>query len=96
MKVAELKAGMLLRFKQERIYKFLRDGDCLDWIDFSKVDPRQRLYNFRMGRPLMVYIGQEELADSTYYGGFKKIRKVSVEGRIAAIFPEAWKDVEAV
>ena len=96
MKVAELKPGMLLRFKEERIYKFLRDGEHLEWVDFSKVDPRKRLYNFKMGRPLMLYLGQECLQDQTYYGGFKNIRKVSVDGRIVAVFPDAWKDVEAV
>jgi|6_EtaG_2_1085325.scaffolds.fasta_scaffold84096_2 hypothetical protein len=96
MKVAELKAGMLLRFKEERIYKFLHDGKSLDWLDFSKVDPRKRLYNFKMGRPLMIYLGQEHYPSGTYYGSFKKIRKVSVEGRIAAVFPDAWKDVEAI
>ena len=97
MKVAELKEGMLLRFKHDRIYKFLRDEhEGVYWIDFAEVDPRQRLYDFKVGRPLMIYLGQEVLNRSTYYGTFKKVRKVSVEGKIVAILPEGWKHVEPV
>jgi len=96
MKVAELKKGMLLRFKEHRIYKFLEDSPQLCWLDFSEVNPRQRLYNFRTGRPLMIYLGQETLPEGTFYGSFKTVRKVSVHGKVVAIFPEAWKYVEGV
>ena len=96
MKVKELKAGMLLRFKEERIYKFMHDSGELNWVDFGKIDPQQLLYGFKVGQPLMIYLGQEKYPPGTHYGGFKKVRKVSVDGQIAAVFPDAWKYVEAL
>jgi|11_taG_2_1085331.scaffolds.fasta_scaffold154143_2 hypothetical protein len=96
MKVAELQKGMLLQFAETRPYKYLRD-DRMDegvWLDFGNNDPRRTLRFVQIGRPLMIYLGQESVPSATHYGGFLKVRKVSVEGREAMIFPEQWKHVE--
>ena len=97
MKVSELKEGMLLRFKVDRIYKYLQDrGPGSLWFDFGKFDKTKTIRYFKTGRPLMVYLGQEGLSSPSYYGDFTNVRKVYVEGRVAWIQPENWKYVEAV
>ena len=96
MKVADLQKGMLLRFCDRRVYKFLPDDRIDDgvWLDFGNNDPRRTLRFVQIGRPLMIYLGQESVPSATHYGGFLKVRKVLVEGREAMIFPEQWKHVE--
>ena len=95
VKVAELKEGMLLRFKEPRIYKFLRDSGVGFWMDCGSWDPRfPRLGT--PGRPLMVYLGQERMKHPSIYGGYYNVRKVSIEGRVAMVFPDTWRHVEEV
>ncbi len=96
MKVADLQKGMLLQFTENRPYKYLTDERMQDrvWLDFANNDPRRTLRFAYIGRPLMIYLGQESVPSATHYGGFVKVRKVSVEGREAMIFPEQWKHVE--
>ena len=96
MKVSELKEGMLLRFKEPRLYKFLRDSGEDHWIDCGAWDPRQTLKWVQRGQPLMIYLGQEKMKDRSHYGGFFNVRKVSIEGRVAWMFPDAWRYVEPV
>jgi hypothetical protein len=96
MKVSELKEGMLLRFKEPRVYKFLRDSgdDC--WLDCGALDPKVTLKWVQTGQPLMIYLGQRKMEDPSYYGGFFNVREVSIEGRIAWMFPDSWRHVEAI
>jgi len=96
MKVSELKEGMLLRFKEPRIYKFLQDRDNSFWFDCGALDPRMTLKWVQRGQPLMIYLGQEKMKDRSHYGGYFNVRKVSVEGRTAWMFPDTWKYVESV
>ena len=96
MKVGDLERGMLLRFAEPRPYKFLHDHGEHEWIDFGKYDPRATLKWVFIGQPLMVYLGEERLEGKSYYGGFKTIRKVSVDDKIAWVSPEQWKYVEPV
>ena len=96
MKVSELEEGMLLRFKEPRIYKFLRDSGNNFWFDCGTFDPRQTLRHVKTGRPLMIYRGQEKREDPSHYGGYFNIRKVCVEGREAWMWPDVWRHVEAV
>jgi hypothetical protein len=96
MKVSELKAGMLLRFKAPRYYKFLADGPRGHWFDCRKVNMTRTMRgDLKLGQPLIVYLGQEQLP-AGQYGNFRKARKISVEGRVAWMWPENWKHVEAV
>lgn len=95
MKVSELKEGMLLRFKEPRLYKFLRDSGDDHWLSCGKMDPRQTIKWMTHGQPLMIYLGQEKMEDPSYYGGYRKVRKVSVDGRVAWMFPDSWRYVEA-
>mgnify|MGYP003113668059 CR=1 FL=1 len=96
MKVADLQKGMLLRFTEKRPYKYVEDPSLEDevWLDFGTNDPRHTLRFVQIGRPLMVYIGQESLPNAAFLGGFMKVRKVVVNGREAMIFPDQWKYVE--
>ena len=96
MKVSELKEGMLLRFKEPRIYKFLRDSGNDHWLDCGKFDPRVSMKWVKQGRPLMVYLGQKKMADPSYHGGYFNVREVSIDGRVAWMWPDAWRYVEAV
>ena len=96
MKVSELKEGMLLRFKKPRLYRFLYDEAGGHWFDCGQFDTRMRIQNGKVGQPLMIYLGQEKVKAASHYGGFVNIRKVSVEGRVAWVFPDAWKSMEAV
>ena len=95
MKVSELKEGMLLRFKEPRLYRYLRDDDTNFWLDCGQFDPRMKVRG-TVGRPLLIYVGQEKVPASTQYGGYYNVRKVSVEGRVGWVFPDAWKSMEAV
>ena len=95
MKVSELKEGMLLRFKEARLYRFLYDEAGGHWFDCGQFDQQMRVQG-TIGQPLMVYLGQEKVSSSTHYGGFYNVRKVSVEGRVGWVFPDAWKSMEAV
>ena len=94
MKVSELKEGMLLRFKEPRVYKFLRDSGDDFWLDCGALDPRRTLKFVKMGRPLMIYLGQEKIKDPSYYGGYFNVRKVSIDGKVAWMWPDAWLHVE--
>jgi hypothetical protein len=96
MKVSELKTGMLLRFKEPRIYKFLRDSGDDHWLDCGALDPRMTLKWVHTGQPLMIYLGQEQMEAPSHYGGYFNIRKVCVEGREAWMWPDAWRYVEAI
>lgn len=96
MKVSELKEGMLLRFKEPRIYKFLRDSGDDHWLDCGAMDPRMTLKWVQTGQPLMIYLGQEKIEAPSHYGGYVNVRKVSVEGRKAWMWPDAWRYVEAI
>jgi len=95
LKVSELKEGMLLRFKEPRLYKYLRDGKTNFWLDCGQFDMRMRVRG-AIGRPLMIYLGQERVGAPSQYGGYCNIRKVALEGRIAWMFPDAWRSVEAI
>jgi hypothetical protein len=95
MKVSELKEGMLLRFKEPRLYKFMYDSAGGHWFDCGPFDEQTRVQG-TIGQPLMVYLGQEKMKAPSHYGGFWNVRKVSVEGRVAWVFPDAWKSMEAV
>ena len=96
LKVSELKEGMLLRFKEPRIYKFLRDSGDDHWLDCGVWDSRMTLKWVQTGQPLMIYMGQEKMNAPSHYGGFWNVRKVSVGGRVAWMFPDAWRYVEAL
>jgi hypothetical protein len=96
MKVSELKEGMLLRFKEPRVYKFLRDSGDDFWLDCGARDPRRTLKFVKTGQPLMIYLGQEKMKDPSYYGGYFSVRKVSIDGKVAWMWPDAWRYVEAV
>ncbi len=96
VKVSELKEGMLLRFKEPRIYKYLRDTGDSFWLDCGALDPRMTLKWVQTGQPLMIYLGQEKMEIPSNYGGYFNVRKVSVEGREAWMWPDAWRYVEAV
>jgi len=95
MKVSELKEGMLLRFKEPRLYRFLYDEVGGHWFDCGQFDERMRVQG-TIGQPLMVYLGQEKMKAPSHYGGFWNVRKVSVEGRVAWVFPDAWKSMEVI
>ena len=95
MKVSELKEGMLLRFKEPRLYRFLRDSGDDHWFDCGQFDEQMRVQG-TIGRPLIIYLGQEKMDAPSFYGGFRNVRKVSVEGRVGWVFPDAWKSMEAV
>ena len=86
MKVSELKPGMLLRFKEPMSIRHLRDHDSYFWSDFiqstKKVDP------------LIVYLGQKTIPLKTYYGNFKKVRQVLIDGQTLWMWPDAWRYVE--
>ena len=96
MKVSELKPGMLLRFKEPRVYKFLRDSGGDHWLDFAPPDPRQTIKYGKTGRPLMIYLGQRKMVAPSHYGGYFNVREVSIEGKVAWMWPDAWRHVEAV
>jgi len=97
MKVSELKEGMLLRFKEPRAYKFLRDSGDDYWFDCGVLDETMiSNQGLSRGRPLMIYMGQENMESPSYFGGFFNVRKVCVEGRQAWMWPDAWRYVEAV
>ncbi len=96
MKVSELKEGMLLRFKKPRLYRFLYDDAGGYWFDCGQFDTRARIQNGKVGQPLIVYLGQEKIKTSSQYGSFRNVRKVSVEGRLGWVFPDAWQSMEAV
>tara|TARA_Y100001970_G_C13752798_1_gene611824 strand:- start:25 stop:315 length:291 start_codon:yes stop_codon:yes gene_type:complete len=96
MKVSELKPGMLLRFKEPRIYKYLRDSGDDHWLDISVPHKNQTLKWVQLGQPLMIYLGQKKMTDPSYYGGFFNVREVSIEGTVCWMWPDAWRHVEAV
>jgi len=97
MKVSELKEGMLLRFKEPRGYKFLLDHGDHFWFDCGVLDERMASNRGLIkGQPLMIYLGQHELRPPSQFGGYFNVRKVSVDGRVAMVFPDAWRYVEAV
>ena len=96
MKVSELKPGMLLRFKEPRVYKFLRDSNEDYWLDCGAMDPRRTLKWVHKGQPLMIYLGQRKMEDPSYYGGYFNVREVSIDGKVAWMWPDAWRYVEAV
>lgn len=97
MKVSELKEGMLLRFKECRNYKFLHDSGDNHWLECGKMDMTQTIRGgLWLGQPLIIYLGQEEMPNFSHYGSFHKVRKVLVQGRIAMMWPENWKYVEAL
>ena len=96
MKVNELKEGMLLRFKEPRVYKYLRDSGDGFWLDCGKLDINQTLRFVETGRPLMIYLGQEKMKDPSHYGSYYNVRKVCVDGREAWMWPDAWRYVEAL
>jgi len=96
MKVSELKEGMLLRFKEPRAYKYTRDSGNDHWLDCGKFDPRVTIKFMKVGQPLIIYLGQRKMEDPSYYGGYCHVREVSIEGRIAWMWPDAWRYLEAV
>jgi len=96
MKVSELKPGMLLRFKEPRVYKFLRDSGDECWLDFAPHNTTQTIKYGKTGRPLMIYLGQRKMEDPSYYGGYFNVREVSIDGKVAWMWPDAWRHVEAV
>ena len=96
MKISELKEGMLLRFKEPRVYKFLRDSGDDFWLDCGALDPRRTLKFVKTGQPLMIYLGREKMEEPSHYGSYYNVRKVCVEGREAWMWPDAWRYVEAV
>jgi len=96
MKVSELKKGMLLKFTEPRYYKFLRDNGEDHWLECGKMDMTQTIRgDLKLGQPLMVYLGQEDIPTAVY-GHFRKVRKILIEGRTAWMWPENWKYMEPV
>ena len=87
---------MLLRFKEPRIYKYLRDSGDDYWMDVGHANPRKSVPYGDFGQPLMIYLGQRKMEDPSHYGGYFNVREVSVEGRKAWMWPDAWQYVEAV
>jgi len=96
VKVSELKPGMLLRFKEPRIYKYLRDSGDDYWMDVGHTNPKVAMPHGEFGQPLMIYLGQTKMDAPSHYGGFVNVREVSVDGRKAWMWPDAWKYVEVV
>ena len=96
VKVSELKPGMLLRFKKPRVYKFLRDSGDDHWLDVGHATPKKTVKWAVVGQPLMIYLGQRKMEDPSHYGGYFNVREVSIEGRKAWMWPDAWKYVEEV
>lgn len=96
MKVSELKEGMLIRFKEPRVYKFLRDSNSNCWLDSSNAHAEQTLKWANFGQPLMIYLGQKKMADPSHYGGYFHVREVAVDGKICWMWPDAWRFVEAL
>jgi len=96
MKVSELKPGMLLRFKEPRIYKYLRDSGDDHWLDVGHANPKTTVNYAEFGRPLMIYLGQRKMEAPSHYGTFLNVREVSIDGRVAWMWPDAWKHVETV
>ena len=96
VKVSELKPGMLLRFKTPRVYKFLRDSGDDHWLDVGHATPNKTVKWAVVGQPLMIYLGQRKMEDPSHYGGYFNVMEVSIEGRKAWMWPDAWKYVEAV
>ena len=94
MKVSELTEGMLLRFKEPRVYKYLRDSGDDFWLDCGALDPKITLKWVDIGQPLMIYLGQEQMEVPSHYGTFNKVRKVSIEGRVAWMWPDTWRFME--
>ena len=94
MKVAELKKGMLLKFKHAEAYSFLRDEGDFEWLTIVD-DIRQTLrHHHYLGEPLMIYLGSKEHEKPTQYGQFRNTRMVSINGRTVGMFPENWKRIE--
>ncbi len=88
---------MLLRFKEPRHYKFLRDSGDNHWFECGKMDMTRTIRGgLRLGQPLIIYLGQEEMPAFSHYGAFRKVRKISVEGKAAWMWPENWKHVEVL
>ncbi len=92
MKVSSLKEGMLLRFKKPRSYDLLHDNMDLQWIYFNTT----WLPLLPKTRPLMIYMGQKKLASPSYYGKWRNVRRVLIEGQVACIWPDMWKHIEVV
>jgi len=86
MKVSELKPGMLLRFKEPTGVKYVRDHNGYYWLDFVRA--------VKAVDPLIIYLGQKEVPDKTYYGGYRKVRQVSFDGRTLWMWPDSWRYVE--
>ena len=86
MKVSELKPGMLLRFKEPMGIRHLRDHDNHFWLDFIRTT--------NTVDPLMIYLGQKEVPQKTYYGEFRKVRQVLIDGQTLWMWPDAWRYVE--
>ena len=86
MKASELKPGMLLRFKEPMGIGHTRDNGNHFWLNFiqtkNKVDP------------LIIYLGQKEVPGKTYYGGYRKVRQVLIDGQTLWMWPDTWKHVE--
>ena len=96
MKVSELKAGMLLRFKEPRIYKYLRDSGDDHWLDVGRATPTTRVDYALVGQPLMIYLGQKKMDAPSHYGEFINVREVLLDVRKAWMWPDAWQYVEPV
>tara|TARA_Y100000593_G_scaffold28383_1_gene56627 strand:- start:387 stop:686 length:300 start_codon:yes stop_codon:yes gene_type:complete len=86
MKVSELKPGMLLRFKKPMGIKYVRDHEDHYWLDFARTE--------KAVDPLVIYLGQKQIPDKTYYGGYRKVRQVSLNGKTLWMWPDAWKHLE--
>ena len=96
VKVSELKPGMLLRFKEPRIYKYLRDSGDDFWLDVGHTNLKKRIEYAHVGQPLMIYLGQKKMNAPSHYGEYTNVREVSIEGRKAWMWPDAWRYVEPV
>jgi hypothetical protein len=86
MKVSELKPGMLLRFKEPMGFRHMRDHDNHFWLDFIRTT--------NTVDPLIIYLGQKEVPGRTYYGGYRRVRQVLIDGQTLWMWPESWKHVE--
>ena len=42
----------------------------------------------------MIYLGQKTIPLKTYYGNFKKVRQVLIDGQTLWMWPDAWRYVE--
>lgn len=95
VKVADLKPGMLLRFNEPMVIKFIRDHKDYYWMDLRYTEDLQYTEDPLLN-PVILYIGKREILGKTYYGSYSNVREVMVNGRILWVMPGSWKCLETI